>query len=229
MYQKECFVFQKDKSVLAKVRNYGEQDFQALIEVQKESFPPPFSSDLWWRKEQLISHIEHYPEGAFCVEVNNEIVGSMTALLINFDPLYPKHTWKEATGNGYINNHNPEGKTLYIVDIGIKPAFRQLDLGKLLMQSAYERVVHDKLDRVLGGGRMPGYDRHSDQLSPKQYIDKVLAGELRDPVITFLMRCGRMPVCLIADYLEDEESHNYGLLMEWKNPFQQTEKEDPDN
>ncbi|TWT25442.1 GNAT family N-acetyltransferase [Planomicrobium sp. CPCC 101110] len=221
MYRKECFVFQKNEPVLAKVRNYKASDFEALIAVQQESFPPPFPSDLWWKEEQLRSHINHYPDGAFCVEVNGEVVGSMTGLLIDFDPEHPEHTWEEVTANGYISTHNPNGKTLYIVDICVKPAFRQLDLGKLLMQAAYERVVHDRLERVLGGARMPGYHRHSDQLSPSQYVDKVIDGELRDPVITFLMRCGRTPVCLVPNYLDDEESHNHALLMEWKNPFQQ--------
>jgi ribosomal protein S18 acetylase RimI-like enzyme len=225
VYRKECYVFQKDKPVLATVRNYGEKDFQALIGVQQSSFPPPFPADLLWNKEQLKSHLEHYPEGALCVEINGEIVGSITGLLVDFNPEHPQHTWEEVTGSGSISTHNPEGKTLYIVDIGVKPAFRQLDLGKLLMQSIYERVIRDGLDRVLGGGRMPGYHRHSDQLSPKQYIKRVLEGELRDPVITFLMRCGRMPVCLIPNYLVDQESHNYALLMEWKNPFAQTKKE----
>lgn len=222
LYRKKCFVFKKNEPVLAKVRNYTASDFEALIAVQKESFPPPFPSDLWWKEEQLKSHIVHYPEGAFCVEVNGEIVGSMTGLLIDFDPEHPEHTWEEVTAEGYISTHDPKGKTLYIVDICVKPAFRQLDLGKLLMQAAYERVVHDRLERVLGGARMPGYHRHSDQLSPSQYVDKVVGGELRDPVITFLMRCGRTPVCLVPNYLDDEESHNYALLMEWKNPFQQT-------
>ena len=127
MYRKECFVFQQDKPVLATVRNYEEKDFQALISVQQSSFPPPFPSDLLWTKEQLKSHLEHYPEGALCVEIDGEIVGSITGLLVDYNPEQPQHTWEEVTGNGSISTHNPEGKTLYIVDIGVKPAFRQLD------------------------------------------------------------------------------------------------------
>jgi len=42
---------------------------------------------------------------------------------------------------------------------------------------------------------------------------------LKDPVVTFLMRCGRTPLKVVANYLEDEESRNYAALMEWKNPF----------
>ena len=219
MYHKEGFVFQKNKPVLAVVRNYRKEDYRKLIAIQQECFPPPFPSDLWWNEEQLANHVERYQEGALCVEINGEIVGSITGLLVDFNPDNPVHTWEEITDHGYIRNHNPKGRTLYIVDISVKPAFRKLDLGKLLMQSIYERVVHDGLDRVLGGGRMPGYHRFADQITPEKYVERVVAGELKDPVISFLLRCGRTPVCLVPNYLEDEESHNNAMLMEWKNPF----------
>ena len=63
---------------------------------------------------------------------------------------------------------------------------------------------------------MPGYHRHAHQMSVAEYLDAVVRGDLKDPVITFLLRCGRTPVGVAADYLEDEESCNYGALMEWK-------------
>lgn len=66
---------------------------------------------------------------------------------------------------------------------------------------------------------MPGYGRFADQMTPEEYLERVVKGEVKDPVITFLMRCGRTPVKVVADYLEDEESRNYATLMEWKNPF----------
>ena len=219
MYRKSQYVFQEGKPVLATLRNYGVDDFDGLIEIQSESFPPPFPSELWWNREQLMSHVELYPQGAICVEIEGVLVGSITGLLVDFDPEIPLHTWEEVTDSGYIRTHLPDGKTLYIVDVSVKPAFRKLDLGKLLIQSIYERVIEDKLERVLGGGRMSGYHLHSDSLSPELYVEAVVAGELRDPVISFLLRCGRTPVALVPNYLEDEESLNYGLLMEWRNPF----------
>jgi hypothetical protein len=56
-------------------------------------------------------------------------------------------------------------------------------------------------------------------MTAEQYLEAVVKGELKDPVITFLLRCGRTPVKVVANYLEDEESCNYAALMEWKNPF----------
>ncbi|MEH7222367.1 GNAT family N-acetyltransferase [Bacillus sp. JJ1566] len=219
MFRKEIFVFNEHKPKKCVIRNYDETDFDALIQVQRESFPPPFPSELWWNKEQLHNHVSVFPEGALCVEIDGKVCGSMTGLIVHFDPSHPEHTWEEITDNGYIRNHTPNGNTLYIVDICISPSFRKYGLGKWLMQSMYEVVVHLNLERLLGGGRISGYSKFAADMSAQLYIEKVIAGELKDPVITFLLRCGRTPVQLIENYLEDEESCNYGLLMEWKNPF----------
>ncbi|QFT90215.1 Acetyltransferase (GNAT) family protein [Bacillus sp. THAF10] len=221
MYRKDLYVFDQDQPKKAVIRNYGTQDFKDLILVQQESFPPPFPSDLWWNEEQLQNHVTLFPEGALCVEIDGKIAGSMTGLLVNHDPHKPDHTWEEITDNGYIRNHQPQGNTLYVVDISVSPSFRKLGLGKWLMQSMYEVVIQLQLDRLLGGGRMPGYHKHAETMSAQTYLEKVLNGEIKDPVITFLLRCGRTPVKIIENYLEDEDSKNYGTLMEWKNPFKE--------
>lgn len=219
MYRKEFFVFDQDKPVPVVIRNYEEKDFQDLIKIQQESFPPPFPSELWWNEEQLKNHVTLFKEGALCIEVNGEIAGSMSGLLVDFVPSHPDHSWEEITDNGYIRNHNPNGNTLYVVDISVRPSFRKLGLGKWLMFSMYDVVVHLRLERLLGGGRMPGYHKFANELTPEQYLDLVVKGERKDPVITFLLRCGRTPVKVVANYLDDEDSCNYGTLMEWNNPF----------
>lgn len=218
-YRKENFAFDGGKPIPVVIRNYTVHDFEGMIKLQAECFPPPFPPELWWNEEQLRNHVTLFPEGAICVEIDGEIVGSMTALCVNFDPAHPNHSWEEMTDNGYIRNHDPNGNTLYVVDICISPRFRKLKLGQQMMQAMYQTVIELKLDRLVGGGRIPGYHQYADRLTAEQYVQAVLHGDLYDPVVTFLLRCGRMPLALVDQYLEDEESHNYALLMEWKNPF----------
>lgn len=219
MYRKELFVFDGDKPVRAVVRSYGKKDFDELIRIQREIFPPPFPPDLLWNEEQLTNHITLFPEGALCIEVNGVIAGSMTGQLVDYHPNNPDHTWEEATDSGYIRSHNPKGNTLYIVDIGVTPSYRKLGFGKILMYSMYEVVIHLGLERLLGGGRMPGYHLRAAEMTAEEYIEGVIRGDWKDPVITFLLRCGRTPVKVVANYLDDEESCHYGTLMEWRNPF----------
>ncbi|WP_449619902.1 GNAT family N-acetyltransferase [Robertmurraya sp. Marseille-Q9965] len=218
-YQSEFYVFDDGKPLPAVIRNYNTNDFDELIQIQAECFPPPFPSELWWNKEQLTNHTTLFPDGALCMEIDGELAGSLTGLIVNFDPNHPQHTWDEVTDRGYIRNHQPDGNTLYIVDISVRPKFRKLGLGKLMMQAMYHLVIEKELDRLLGGGRMPGYHKFAETLSAEQYVNGVIKGKMKDPVITFLLKCGRTPLTIVENYLDDEESHNYAVLMEWKNPF----------
>jgi ribosomal protein S18 acetylase RimI-like enzyme len=219
LYRKDFYVFDQERPVPVSIRNYRETDFPRLIQIQHESFPPPFPPELLWNVEQLNQHITLFPEGALCIEVQGEVVGSMTGLLVDMNPHHTDDTWAEITDNGYIRNHDPNGRTLYVVDVSIRPSCRKLGLGKWLMLSMYEVVIQRGLDRLLGGGRMPGYHKKANEMTAEQYLEAVILGELKDPVITFLLRCGRTPVKVIANYLDDEESCHYAALMEWKNPF----------
>ncbi|MUG46897.1 GNAT family N-acetyltransferase [Paenibacillus woosongensis] len=221
MYHKELYVFDGNRPVPAVIRNYGPGDFPGLIAVQQESFPPPFPPELWWNTEQLGNHVRLFPEGALCIEINGEIAGSMTGLLVKNESVQPghAHTWEEVTDGGYIRNHDPHGGTLYVADISVRPTYRKLGLGKWLMLSMYDVVVQLGIDRLLGGGRMPGYHLHAGNMTAEEYLEAVISGRLKDPIITFMLRCGRTPVGVVPNYLEDEESCHYGALMEWRNPF----------
>ncbi|MDG0789550.1 GNAT family N-acetyltransferase [Cohnella ginsengisoli] len=216
--RKRIIVSDGSRTAEAEIRPYTRDDFRALIEVQAESFPPPYPPELWWNEAQLEEHVRRFPAGALCVAVDGLIAGSMTALrrtLAHGDG----HIWAEATDNGYIRNHEPDGDTLYVVDLCVRPAYRSLGLGKWLIQSMHETVVHLGCRRLLSGGRMPGYHNHADRMTPEQYLEEVKLGRLRDPVVSFLIRCGRIPVGVAHGYLDDEESRGNAALMEWRNPF----------
>jgi ribosomal protein S18 acetylase RimI-like enzyme len=219
MFRKELYLFNNGIPVKTVFRQYTQTDFEQLIAIQQESFPPPFPSELWWNTDQLQNHVNLFPEGAICAEIAGRIIGSMTGLIVQFDHNNQNHSWEKATDNGYITNHLPTGNSLYVVDICVAPSYRKLGVGKWLMQSMYEIVISLNLERLLGGGRLPGYHKVSKDLSINEYVDAVLTGKLKDPVMSFLLRCGRTPVCPVENYLEDEDSCHYGILMEWKNPF----------
>lgn len=219
MYRRAHYVFDGGRPLRAVIREYRRADFEDLIQIQRECFPPPFPSELWWNEEQLANHVALFPEGAHCIEVAGVLAGSITGLIVEWSPGDPDHSWAEITDNGYIRNHTPGGNTLYLVDVSVRPQFRKLGLGKLLMFSMYDVVVQRGLARLLGGARMPGYHKVAVNTSPEQYLAGVLSGEIQDPIVTFLLHCGRVPVRITREYLDDEESCNNAVLMEWRNPF----------
>ncbi|MDQ0058011.1 GNAT family N-acetyltransferase [Paenibacillus harenae] len=216
---KQLYIFTEGKPNRTTIRNYGHEDFESLIGVQRLSFPPPFPEELLWNKEQLAEHVDRFPGGALCAEADGRIIASMTGLIVHMDSYGHIHDWATITDDGYIRNHNPNGDTLYVVDLCVIPEYRKSGIGKWLMQSMYETVVELGLARLLGGGRMPGFAAKAHEATPEQYLERVIRGEWNDPVISFLLRCGRMPVGVAHRYLEDEQSHNCAAIMEWRNPF----------
>lgn len=98
----------------------------------------------------------------------------MTSLRMQWDPAHPaSHTWAQVTDDGYIRNHQPDGNTLYIVDLCVRPKYRKWGLAQLMMQAMYHLVIAQGMDRLLGAGRMPGYHLVADQLSAQEYLDQV--------------------------------------------------------
>ena len=43
---------------------------------------------------------------------------------------------------------------------------------------------------MIGGGRLFNYCEYADKMSPYEYAEKVIKGELRDPVLSFELDIG---------------------------------------
>ena len=200
------------------VRSYREDDFDALSDLQRACFPPPFPSELWWRHEQIRSHLAVFPAGALCAEVAGEIIGSATAHIINWQPENGPHTWSRVSDDGYLRNHERTGDTLYGVDIAVRPDYRRQGVARVLYQARFDLVCDLGLTRFMAGSRLAGYHHHRGLYTPESYADAVCRGVLTDPVITPQLRAGLMPVQVVHGYLPDEEAGDCALLMEWRNP-----------
>ena len=81
------------------IKNVTFQDIPKIIELQKESFPSMLEEGSVWGKRHLQSHVEIFPEGQFCVEFENKIIGSSSSLIIKLSPEYQVHTFSQVTGN----------------------------------------------------------------------------------------------------------------------------------
>ena len=75
-----------------------------------------------------------------------------------------------------------------------------------MMQAMYQVVVQLEYEWLLGGGRMPGYHKVANELSAEKYVESIISGKINDSVITFLLSCGRTPVRVIENYLEDTDT-----------------------
>lgn len=196
------------------IRSIYPDDLDDVAAVSLKTFGP----EMALTKENIKSQLERFPKGQVCVEYEGEIVGAAMSLIVNFEDYDYDHTYDEICDDGYIRNHNSNGKHLYGIEVGVDPDYRNMKLGKLLYDARREICKDLNLQSIIIGGRMPNYYKHADEMTALEYAKKVAAGELYDPVVTFQVKSGFELLNVIPGYLPgDEKSLEYAALMEWTN------------
>jgi predicted amidohydrolase/ribosomal protein S18 acetylase RimI-like enzyme len=201
-----------EKKVL--VRALRIEDFDQLVELERRCFPNMKA----WRKEHIESQLRLFPEGQIIVEYNGRIVGSSSSVIIDFDEYEEGHSWQEMADEGYIRNHDPEGDTLYGIEIMVDPDFRGMKLSRRLYDARKQLCRELNLKRIVIGGRISGYGKYKSKMLPREYVEKVIDKKLYDPVLTMQIANGFVLKRLIRSYLDsDVESDGWATLLEWIN------------
>lgn len=196
------------------LRTLTKDDFADIVELQKKCFPGMTPST----QDQFGSQVDLFREGQLCIEEEGRIVASASSLIVEFDLYSDWHDWTKISDGGMIRNHDPEGDTLYGIEIMVDPAFRGKQLARRLYDARKELCREKNLMRMVIGGRIPGYQRRKRQMTAAQYVEKVKLNEIIDPVLTTQLRNGFVLQRLIPDYLpSDEDSAGFATHMEWTN------------
>ncbi len=116
-----------------------------------------------------------------------------------------------------LQNHNPRGDSLYGADISTHPKYRHEGIGSMLYDTRKDLVVRLNLRRMITGGRLFNYCEYADRMSPLEYANKVIRGELSDPVLSFELANGFRFIKILPNYLEDVRSLSYASFIEWLN------------
>lgn len=196
------------------VRNTRMEDIHEIMALWNRCF---VNMDPW-KREQLESHIRIFPEGQFCVEYDDRIVGSCSSLIVNFDEYDDQHTWKVITDNGYITNHDADGFNLYGIEVMVDPEYRRMKIGHRLYEARKELARQLNLQSIIIGGRIPNYHKHKTEMTPRDYVAAVEKHSIYDPVLSFQLLEGFTIKRINTRYLPDDKaSEAFATLMEWNN------------
>jgi predicted amidohydrolase/GNAT superfamily N-acetyltransferase len=173
-----------------------------------------------WTKKELKSMLHYFPEGQICVEDNGKLVAAAFSLIVNYAEYGDNHTYKEITSNGTLKSHDPEGDTLYGIDVFVNPKYQGLRLGRRLYDGRKELCEKLNLRAIIAGGRIPGYKKYSQKLTPRDYIEKVRNKEIFDPILTFQLANDFHIRKVLTNYMpDDKESKSHATLLEWINVY----------
>ncbi len=200
------------------VRPLRKGDFKAVQALQRRCFPDIEP----WTTEQLESQLAIFPEGQLCVELDGALVATSSSLIVDEEDFGSWHSLKQVSDGGYIRNHDPNGDTLYGIDIAVDLQHRGMRLARRLYEARKEMCQRKNLRAILISGRIPGYQAVSHQMTAEEYVRRVVAKRLKDPVLTTQRANGFAVREVLRDYLpSDKESCGYAVFMEWLNPDHQ--------
>lgn len=187
-----------------------------LEEIEHLSFPMANRDDLL-SADDIRAYARVFPEGYFVALEDGKPVGQGAGIYLDFDFDHPQHTIAGITGEHQCGNHDPEGEWYYGTDISVHPDYRGQGIGRLLYEARKKLVRRDGKRGIIAGASLPGFFNHKDSMSAGEYVDKVVAGELTDPTLSFQISNGFEVRGMLAGYLDDPADDGWAALIVWEN------------
>ncbi|MEO1496451.1 MAG: GNAT family N-acetyltransferase [Planctomycetota bacterium] len=187
------------------------------LEVLQTLVFPTLARDELFRAEHYRKHLELFPEGQFVAVVDGgcsgeAVVGSTSTLRLGDACLQP-HRFADVSAGGFLTTHEPAGRWMYGVDVGVHPQWRRRGIARGLYAARQEAARRLGLAGQVTVGMLSGYGAVRDRMTAAAYYAELVAGERTDPTVSAQQKLGFEPRGLVAEYVEDPVCDGYGVLL----------------
>ena len=198
-----------------KIRQARIEDIDKIFDLEKRVWKSNAATE-----QNITSRIKLFPKGSIVAEENGEIVGYVSGIIINQKLLETANTWYEFTDNGDGKSvFDPCGDVLFGISLTVDDRLRNKQVGSKLMLNIARMAIENNLEYGMLGGRLPYYYRFKDMPVDKYIKAKNESGHLLDPELRFYTRLGLKIIKVKENYFKDPESLDYGVILQWENPF----------
>ncbi len=200
-----------------KVRRWTQADIPAIVECQRAAYPDYVDAGMY---DQRVYELQFaaFEEGQVLAEIDGQVVGYATSLLVQLAAAPHTYEYDELTGAGTFSTHSPDGDTLYGADIAVHPDFRGKGVAGKLYVARKGLLKRYNLRRMVAYGRLTGYPEYAGRLTAQEYVDKVVAGELSDSALNAHLKAGYRVTSVSMNIMRDKPSLDYATLLELENP-----------
>lgn len=200
-----------------RIRLMQPADYADIAAICRMVYPhdTPYTAD------ELAEHRAVYPQGQFVAEhvPSGRPVGVHFTLRLQMADYHLDDPWDVLTAHGTFADHDPAGHTLYGADVFVSPEHQHHGLAHALTDATRGLVEAERLWRMVGASRLPGFGTVADAVPVDDYVQEVVAGTRTDPVLSAHLKDGWRVVKPIHGYLQhDPESAGWAAVIQWVNP-----------
>jgi ribosomal protein S18 acetylase RimI-like enzyme len=99
------------------------------------------------------------------------------------------------------------------VEIAVHPDYQRHGIGSALYRARLALIDELDLEGWYAGGMLMGYYRYRDVMSPREYGQRVIAGEIEDPTVSMQLRRGFQPRAIIEGYYPEWKAGHAAVLL----------------
>lgn len=211
------------ENLIVEIRNLQIDDYLDLKKSMIEAYADWENS--YWKEHHIKKLLSIFPEGQIGVFVNGKVAGSALSIILDYSKFGDDHNYQQITGNFTFSTHDPNGDILYGIDVFVHPEYRNMRLARRMYDARKDLCEHLNLRAIIAGGRIPNYSKYADQLSPKEYINKVKLRQIYDSTLTFQLANDFHVKKILRGYMPgDKSSAEYATLIQWHNIYYQREQ-----
>lgn len=204
------------------IRNLQNTDYSDISLIMDQAYAGMGGA---WTPEEYSTLLSIFQEGQICIEDNGTVVAAAMALIVDYNSLERGHSYEDVISKGKFEKHDSEGDYLYGIDVFVHKKYRGMRLGRRLYDARKELCDKLNLKGIIVGGRIPGYAKYHQEMTPKEYIEKVRNKEIVDSVLTFQLSNDFHTKRVLKNYIpEDSQSRSHAVLLEWNNIFYEPRK-----
>ena len=167
--------------------------------------------------EAVAEQLERFPDGQFVAvtyeDGREKVVGMATTMLTSRDPDEEPLAWYDMIGSFGLRNHDPDGDWLYGVEIAVHPDYQRHGIGSALYRARLALIDELGLEGWFAGGMLMGYYRYRGRMTPREYGQRVIAGEIEDPTVSMQLRRGFEPRAIIEEYYPEWKAGHAAVLL----------------
>ena len=184
---------------------------------------PDETCDDCFETEDVLAQLDRFPAGQFaaqCLSGPNagQAVGMAVTMRTSRPPAAPILSWREAIGDMTLSAHEPDGEWLYGVEMAVRTSYQGWGIGTALYAARFDLVKTLKLRGWYAVGMLMGYQNHADAMDVREYGEKVMAREIKDPTVSLQLKLGFRAGGLVTNYVDEPAAGDAGVLIVWDNP-----------
>lgn len=173
--------------------------------------------------DDILAHIERFARGQFVALRTSgpgagHAVGMAATMRTTRPPTAPTLSWIEAIGDVRLAAHEPSGDWLYGAEMAVRPNYRRKGIGTGLYRVRFDLVRSLNLRGWYAVGMLMGYHKYADRMDVREYGERVMQRQIKDPTVTMQMNRGFRAVSVVTDYDDEPQAGDAGVLIVWENP-----------